>query len=100
MKTEAYIDKAIEVAERMMMTERIAMVLDPHLFTSDPHHGVLGSCNYCADSREELRAKAVQILEVMRSPTLEMRKVCSFEEAEVTWPAMIDAAIARVRKEL
>jgi hypothetical protein len=29
----------------------------------------------------------------MREPTDEMRKVCSFETAEVEWPAMIDAAL-------
>jgi len=30
----------------------------------------------------------------MREPTNAMRKVCSFETAEIEYPAMIDAALA------
>lgn len=42
--------------------------------------------NYATDARIAIAA--------MREPNLDMRKVCSFEAAEVTWPAMIDAALA------
>lgn len=42
--------------------------------------------------RREKEARAA--IEAMKEPNLAMRKVCSFEAAEVTWPAMIDAALS------
>lgn len=46
-------------------------------------------------ARERWRAYARAALAAMRSPTLAMRKVCSFETAEVEYPAMIDAALSQ-----
>lgn len=42
--------------------------------------------DYATDARAVIAA--------MREPSLAIRKVCSFEAAEITWPAMIDAALA------
>jgi len=35
------------------------------------------------------------VLEAIRDPALDMRKVCTFEAAEIEWPKMIDAALAQ-----
>lgn len=32
-------------------------------------------------------------IEAMREPTLAMRKVCTFSQAEIVWPTMINAAL-------
>jgi hypothetical protein len=42
--------------------------------------------NYATEARVAIAA--------MREPNLAMRKAVSFSEAEITWPAMIDAALA------
>jgi hypothetical protein len=45
------------------------------------------------DADVDMLALARAAIEAMREPTLEMRKACSFSEAERTWPTMIDAAL-------
>lgn len=46
------------------------------------------------DERQKWQMMARAAIAAIREPNLAMRKVCTFEEAEITWPAMIDAALS------
>lgn len=73
--------------------ERVARALDIERFDDlPPGHGP-GECQECDYMRNEARRQARAAITAMREPTTEMRKVCSFETAEVEYPAMIDAAL-------
>lgn len=56
-------------------------------FGDKPHLAIL-------DGTFDLAKVARAAIEAMREPTIAMRHACTFEEAEVTWPAMIDAALS------
>lgn len=74
---------------RQTMVERVADAILPGL----RHYE-----NCIGDPAAMRRADAIKYARIaiaaMREPNLDMRKVCSFEAAEVTWPAMIDAALS------
>jgi hypothetical protein len=73
---------ASEMVERVKQAikARRAIAEWPHLSDSE------------IDQICEAQAKAA--IEAMREPTNAMRKVCSFETAEIEYPAMIDEALA------
>lgn len=77
------------------MIERVARAIMP-----DAWHETVradGSKYFTLVCWDEEQAKARRYARAaiwaMREPTLEMRKACSFETAEVEYPAMVDAAL-------
>lgn len=76
---------------RVPMVERIAQAIVQHLAEN-------GRSVFWIELppiwRDIYRDQARAVIAAMREPNLAMRKVVSFEEAEITWPAMIDAALA------
>lgn len=69
------------------MIERVACALHEKRFA------YLHWADLPEDERQQSRDLARAAIEAMREPTLAMRKVCTFEEAEQIYPAMIDAAL-------
>lgn len=76
------------------MIERVAAALWAKHHPDLPFEMVMRLPNHTAfQFAVAHRADVRFVIEQMRVPTLEMRKVCRFEFAEVDWPAMIDAAL-------
>jgi hypothetical protein len=79
------------------MVERVAKAIADRHYRRKPWFGACSKdervawlvneywCQFINDARYAIAA--------MREPTLEMRKVSSFEVCEVEYPAMIDAAL-------
>lgn len=82
---------------RRSMVERVARAICRQTCDGDVHicdRDESGACKPIACrfwmNRTDVARAAI---EAMKAPNLAMRKVCSFEAAEVVWPAMIDAAL-------
>lgn len=53
---------------------------------------------YTSRERDTWRYRAKTAISAMRNPTYAMRKVSTFEAAEIEWPKMIDAALQEPRQ--
>jgi hypothetical protein len=76
------------------MLERVARAIYPKFAWAYKWDGNTPYEGLNEHAKKVLLETARAVLETMKVPTLAMREACTFEFAEVDWPAMIDAAIA------
>lgn len=73
----------------MSMIEKVARAISSKMFAGEQdawmHHD--------EHALSVVHEAAVAAIEAMREPTLEMRKVSTFEACERDWPAMINEAL-------
>ncbi len=73
------------------MVERVAKAI--HAVSDEPEHSG-GWDGLSEEWRENMCRHARAAIAAMRDPTYHMRRVVSFEEAELIWPRMIAAALS------
>lgn len=74
------------------MIERVGMAIARHLH-KDADYGLDGETAF-ESRRADFIGMARAAIEAMREPGFAIRKITTFEFAEVEWPKLIDAALS------
>lgn len=66
---------------------------DPVMLRWDVPEGQMVGVHASEEVKDRHRKMIRDLLAVAREPSLGMRKACTFEEVEIAWPNLIDAAL-------